>query len=1110
MVEIPGFEIQEKLGAGGMAEVWKARQVSLDRIVAIKILSAQFSQEAEDVKRFQQEAQAAAKLKHTGIVQVYDANAINGTYYFVMEYVAGYTAGEWLRRKGVVPEKDALLVAECVADALAYAWDTARVVHCDIKPDNIMVDADGSVKVTDLGLARTISAMSARGLTEEVLGTPAYMSPEQARGETDLDFHADIYSLGATVYHLLTGKLLFQGNPEERVMEMQVSDTVPDPKDVNPSLSKAVSWLLEKMLAKDRQDRYESWQALRSDVARVRSGMMPHGRLAPKSVSTVTRSSKRLGATVNKAKKHTAIAPVAVAPRRAVPLRVLLLLVIGLAALLVTLLLKLIEGQMYTASQPTGGVSPPPVNSTVEQEPADAQAAEFKEMFERTKQWVTENPGRYEESIARYRIVVKKATGTLYEDMAKDVARRAIRDLTDARALDLERTTANIRNRAEALAKEQGPGAAASYMETYSGPFMLDTQRVRLEEAAAYRQQHNATESAKVEKVKRVEEKYVAVLDGIANSILDVGIESARGILVNAMADADLAGKTAAFAPLRKLLDDAVDMDNRIINSFGAQCGETVTVMLSNNSTKTFNVESVSAGQVVGTLKVGVSAVVTVRFGAKDLAVRERLQRMGSDSDPAVGLVKGQMAFAAKAYDKASKYFESLPAEIKERLLARISKVESAPSAASNLEGDDGAVAAVAPVAVAPPVVVVKPPPRRTQMSRIELAAADAVAAKAVQGLLQGNKVLAEQDISLFAGPDGQTAGIEIRSPDVSDLSPLAPLKSLRSLSCGVSGRPGQLVSLQALRGLRLERLCVSDSMVRDLSVLKGMPLLDLNLDRTQVQDLEPLRGGSLERLSIVDTKVKDFTPLRGMPLVSLNMHGSQAFDFMVLSALPIENLNLCKTQFRDLSLVKSAVIKDLDISFTRTIQFQPLRDMPLESLSLAGTQIRDLAVLQGKGIKCLNLCETGVSDLTPLKGMQLNRLYLANTLVKDLGCLKGMPLRELDISSSHVENLAALEGMPLEVLRAAHTGVGNLDPLANTPLRELDVQGSRVQDLDIASKVPLKVLNCQKARVKNLASLRRTGIEYLWIDNVDESSRAILKSMPKLRTVNGTPWARW
>ena len=154
---LPNFEVLGLLGRGGMASVWKARQISLDRYVAVKILSSSFSTDPEDIRRFRQEARTAAQLKHPGIVQIYDANFSDGVYYFVMELVDGYTMGELLRRKGRVTEEDALIVAESVALALDYAWSHYQMVHCDIKPDNIMVDADGALKVTDLGLCRSVT-----------------------------------------------------------------------------------------------------------------------------------------------------------------------------------------------------------------------------------------------------------------------------------------------------------------------------------------------------------------------------------------------------------------------------------------------------------------------------------------------------------------------------------------------------------------------------------------------------------------------------------------------------------------------------------------------------------------------------------------------------------------------------------------------------------------------------------------------------------------------------------------------------------------------------------------------------------------------------------------
>jgi serine/threonine-protein kinase len=276
--KLPNFEVLGLLGRGGMASVWKARQISLDRYVAVKILSSSFATDPEDVRRFHEEARVAAQLKHPGIVQVYDANFSSGVYYFVMELVDGYTMGELLRRKGRVDEEDALIVAESVAVAMDYAWTHYQMVHCDIKPDNIMVDADGTVKVTDLGLSRSVSLVSheKQNESDEILGTPAYISPEQVYGGEKLDCRSDIYELGATLYHLVTGRMLFQGKTDDEMLHCHVEQAqAADPRAYAPLLSQAFVLLLEKMLAKEAGNRQRDWMQVLADLNRVREKHPP-------------------------------------------------------------------------------------------------------------------------------------------------------------------------------------------------------------------------------------------------------------------------------------------------------------------------------------------------------------------------------------------------------------------------------------------------------------------------------------------------------------------------------------------------------------------------------------------------------------------------------------------------------------------------------------------------------------------------------------------------------------------------------------------------------------------------------------------------------------------
>ncbi len=290
---LPNFEVIGLLGRGGMASVWKARQISLDRYVAVKILSSAFATDQEDIQRFRQEARTAAQLKHPGIVQIYDANFSDGVYYFVMELVDGYTMGDLLRRKGVITMEDALIVAESVSVALDYAWTHYQMVHCDIKPDNIMVDADGAVKVTDLGLCRSVSLAKGfhTGKADEIMGTPAYMSPEQVCGDEKLDCRSDIYELGASLYHMLTGRMLFHGKSDDEMIRCHVdASQAPDVREFAPDVSNAFVLLLEKMLAKDASHRQRDWKLMLADLNRVRDGHPPWPALLPPGGSSMKRN----------------------------------------------------------------------------------------------------------------------------------------------------------------------------------------------------------------------------------------------------------------------------------------------------------------------------------------------------------------------------------------------------------------------------------------------------------------------------------------------------------------------------------------------------------------------------------------------------------------------------------------------------------------------------------------------------------------------------------------------------------------------------------------------------------------------------------------------------
>ncbi|MFA5293651.1 MAG: serine/threonine-protein kinase [Phycisphaerae bacterium] len=273
--QIPGYKILGKLGAGAMAIVYKAKQLSLDRIVAIKILPRRFSENPDYVQRFYKEGKAAAKLNHNNIVGAYDVGEAGGYHYFVMEYVEGKTLYEDLSKGKIFSEEEAIVITKQVASALAHAHSKG-LIHRDVKPKNVMINSAGTVKLADLGLARDAADIEmAKSEEGKAFGTPYYISPEQIRGEIDIDGRCDIYSLGATFYHMVTGRVPFEASTPSEVMRKHLKEPLIPPDHINTTLSAGVSEVIEMMMAKKKQDRYASAEELLIDLEAVRMGEPP-------------------------------------------------------------------------------------------------------------------------------------------------------------------------------------------------------------------------------------------------------------------------------------------------------------------------------------------------------------------------------------------------------------------------------------------------------------------------------------------------------------------------------------------------------------------------------------------------------------------------------------------------------------------------------------------------------------------------------------------------------------------------------------------------------------------------------------------------------------------
>ena len=275
------FEILAKLGQGGMGAVYKARQTVLRRLVAIKTLQSSLSSDAEFVTRFHNEAVAAAGLNHPNLVQVYAAGQSEGIHWFAMEFVDGESVQARLKRLGKLDPAEALAIGMHVQTALEHGWRKAQLIHRDIKPDNIFLSNDGEVKLGDLGLAKSSDQQQGLTMTGASMGTPLYISPEQAEGKRDIDLRTDIYSLGATLYHLITGTPPYTGESSISVMMKHVGAPVPDLREVDPTLPPALAAVICKMMQKAPADRYGSYEELGSALRQAYAALTDPTPIAP-------------------------------------------------------------------------------------------------------------------------------------------------------------------------------------------------------------------------------------------------------------------------------------------------------------------------------------------------------------------------------------------------------------------------------------------------------------------------------------------------------------------------------------------------------------------------------------------------------------------------------------------------------------------------------------------------------------------------------------------------------------------------------------------------------------------------------------------------------------
>jgi serine/threonine protein kinase len=364
------YQILEQIGQGGMATIFKAYQPSMDRYVAVKILPSHFTEDETFVARFNQEAHTLARLEHTHILPVHDYGEQEGLAYLVMRYIDAGTLKDLIARQGPLRMNEAARILDQIGRALGYAHSQG-VVHRDIKPTNVLIDQRGDVFLTDFGIAKLVAGTAQFTATGAIVGTPAYMSPEQGLAGP-VDHRSDIYSLGVVLYEMVTGRVPYEAETPLAVLLKHVNAPLPPPRQVMPDLPEGVERVILKAMAKSPDDRFQTAEEMAEALQKAVAGM-PTGIPLPRppaepiepTVPALRAEPQDEAQAIGAASEPTVAAPVSVPSTAAAPPRKALpwLPIIGGAAVLAVVLIAALlilpnlggDGAAPTEATPTLG-----------------------------------------------------------------------------------------------------------------------------------------------------------------------------------------------------------------------------------------------------------------------------------------------------------------------------------------------------------------------------------------------------------------------------------------------------------------------------------------------------------------------------------------------------------------------------------------------------------------------------------------------------------------------------------------------------------------------------------------------------------------------------------
>ncbi|MFA6564488.1 MAG: protein kinase [Verrucomicrobiia bacterium] len=1017
------YEVLKKLGQGGMGAVYKAHDINLDRLVALKALSNDLAQDPEFIARFRREATLAAKLDHPNLIRVFSAGESEGTHYIAMELVEGESARDRLAREGRLPLTEALAIGVFVAEALDHAWQHAKLIHRDIKPANIFLSNTGQVKLGDLGLAKSASETS-NGLTTtgQAVGTPFYISPEQGRGQKEIDFRADIYSLGCTLYHLITGEPPYSSGDSMAIIHKHIYDPPPGILSKMPNCPMPVVFLLGKMMAKQPHARHQSYIELIADLRRVHYQLLepvtppPH----PTAVSTVSRAQQ------TQPQSHVLVYYVAVAA----------IIIIG-AGLWIWEPWKSGFGepvpppahnQTETQSQtPPSAIAPSATAAGTQAAPtsgdpfvAEIAALPAEQQVQRVLSTLKQlNPGFDGQATPRIeggQVIELKLSSVAVNDISP------LRALTGLRRLDCHG------------GKDDHPLADLSPLRGLQLEALDcgDSQVSNLTPLAGMPIQELRCSSTPVSDLSPLRNAPLTRLDLFHTSVSDLSPlakSSLRWLNCKTTLVEDL-------SPLRNVPLEELHCDAPLLAQHAVLLRAIPTLKIINGKPAT-----------------------------------ELLQAVATDTPATPPPASVALPTATAAV---------LPPEQQlARVIARLRQLNPSFDGRETHKIENGAVSELVFSTVA--VRDLSPLRDLSGLKRLHLSPWPGQTGK---GVLSDLSPLKDMALKTLNCANTQVSDLlplygmklEVLHCNNTAVSNLLALEEMPLTLLNCSGT--RVTDPSPLRAMPLKELLCDFVADRDSDLLRGIKTLEkinglpaaafwMRLNVTQ-----PARSKSINTTAAVKPRPVDDAFIRFVAVLPPERQVTRV----------VETLKQLNPTFdgQETHIIEGGQVIELSFSSAGVTDISALRALPrLRKLQCAGSPdsrtLTDLSPLRGMALEFLDCSYSQVSDLTPLKGMPLQHLNCGGSHVTDLTPLKGAPLTRLNLWVAPVTDLSPLAGMPLVWLNCVDTRVADFSPLKGMPLKELYCSGAPVRNLSPLAGVPLEQLNCNPTLLTQHTTLLRS-----------------------------------